>query len=289
MRLPRTSRRGQHELKELALGRGDYVVGGARSLPFLDLDGARRRRPLVFGEVTDDLGTYPPLAAGMFSGRQNDPLEWAVMWKEIGADGVCVRIRKSRGDDALGLVEGISDRTGLPLAVFGCGDNSVDVPLMESIASRISDAVIIVGCNDAAMCSELAGKVGMHVLTARGDDIGDAIAASGTMGCDTILFPRTEVLGGDLLGFASALEDARQRGLDGDPGCGVPIMADVTSSWDAPGALEAPDECSAIRKMSMWEAESALVAMMHGADLIVVRGPGAADMARVYGEELADL
>ena len=39
----------------------------------------------------------------------------------------------------------------------------------------------------------------------------------------------------------------------------------------------------------MWEAESALAAMLAGADIIFVRGPGAADMARVYGEELADL
>ena len=29
--------------------------------------------------------------------------------------------------------------------------------------------------------------------------------------------------------------------------------------------------------------------MMAGTDILIVRGPGAADMARVYGEELADL
>lgn len=88
MRLPKTSRRPCAPLGELYLGRGDYVAGGAQSLPFLDLDGARRRRPLVFGQVTDDLSSYPSLAADMFSGRQTDPEEWAVMWKEIGADGV---------------------------------------------------------------------------------------------------------------------------------------------------------------------------------------------------------
>ncbi len=49
MRLPKTSRRPCAPLGELYLGRGDYVAGGAQSLPFLDLDGARRRRPLVFG------------------------------------------------------------------------------------------------------------------------------------------------------------------------------------------------------------------------------------------------
>ena len=69
MRIPKTSRRPFEPLEELYLGRGDYVAGGARSLPFLDLDGARRRRPLVFGIVTDDLDSCPALAAEMFSGR----------------------------------------------------------------------------------------------------------------------------------------------------------------------------------------------------------------------------
>ena len=43
------------------------------------------------------------------------------------------------------------------------------------------------------------------------------------------------------------------------------------------------------RGASMMEGEAALAAMLSGADLLIVRGPGAADMARVYGEELADL
>ena len=43
------------------------------------------------------------------------------------------------------------------------------------------------------------------------------------------------------------------------------------------------------RRASMYEATVALSVMMSGADLLIMKGPGAADMARVYGEELADL
>ena len=39
----------------------------------------------------------------------------------------------------------------------------------------------------------------------------------------------------------------------------------------------------------MHEATVALTVMLSGADIIVMKGPGAADMARVFGEELADL
>ena len=88
MRLPKTSRTYAAEIEELIVGRGDYVIGGARSPAFLDLDNARHRRPVIYGEVLDTLEGYPESAASMFSGRQTDPEEWAVMWKELGADGV---------------------------------------------------------------------------------------------------------------------------------------------------------------------------------------------------------
>ena len=39
----------------------------------------------------------------------------------------------------------------------------------------------------------------------------------------------------------------------------------------------------------MLEATEALAVMLAGADMLIMKGPGAADMARVYGEELADL
>ena len=76
-------------------------------------------------------------------------------------------------------------------------------------------------------------------------------------------------------------EELRSRALGGESALRHPIVADVTGCWNR--------EFSDAREASMWEAESALAAMLAGADIIFVRGPGAADMARVYGEELADL
>ena len=79
----------------------------------------------------------------------------------------------------------------------------------------------------------------------------------------------------------SLVRDIRARALAGDRNLRHPVMADVSGCWSR-GFADA-------RLASMQEAESALAAMMAGADMVIVRGPGAADMARVYGEELADL
>ena len=60
---------------------------------------------------------------------------------------------------------------------------------------------------------------------------------------------------------------------------------DIRFQWDLTKIY--PD--TAAWETAMQEAEAALAAMLAGTDIVIVRGPGAADMARVYGEELADL
>ncbi len=243
------------ELREEALGRGDYVAGGSRSQPFLDLDGARRRRPMVMGEVLADVSGCDPLAASMFSGRASDPAEWAVMWKELGADGVLLRANGTDPESTASLASEISRRTGLPLAVDGGAD------VLDAAAAAVSGSRMMLfdrGSPD-------------HVCARRVSD------ADGAAGAAIVLvegaFP-------DRTGFDLARE-IRARALGGDSEYDAVIAFDVTPSWSS----GFPDA----RTASMVEAEAALAARRSGADIVFVRGPGAADMARVYGEELADL
>lgn len=265
MRIPKTSRRPFEPLEELYLGRGDYVAGGARSLPFLDLDGARHRRPLVFGEVTDDMSSYPSLAAEMFSGRQDDPEEWAVMWKELGADGIAVDLH---GDAE--LVCRISDRTRLPIVVRGTAS------ALESLPPSEDSVMVAIG--------EYPTGTG-HAVTATGstaDEMSSECRRLESSGEGRIVILVEGFAIGPRLPFdVSLVREIRTRALSGEDSLRHPVMADVTPCWDL-GFEDA-------RVASMQEAESALAAMMAGADMLIVRGPGAADMARVYGEELADL
>lgn len=238
-------------MRELSLGRGDYVAGGAWSMPFLDLDGARRRRPLVFGEVQLH-GEVSPLIEDMFSGRCSSPEEWAVMWKEIGADGICLRIGPGDGS----VVAAISARTRMPLAVSGS-------------AEAVREAAEVVDDSSMILMSD-----------------GEEIRAEGhySVGSDLIMMEPT-ILGNNIQDAADSGRRMRMEAISSDSP-GLPAVCDVTSACDSD--IEG-DECIRMRRMSMMEAQSALVAMLSGADIIIVRGPGAADMTRVYGEELADL
>ena len=270
MRLPKTARPVGAELPEVYIGKGDYAAGGARSLPFLDLDCARRRRPLVLGEVTDDLSSYPKLAADMFSGRQTDPAEWAVMWKELGADGVCIRIHGEDPLKAAELVETVAERTRLPVAVDAPGS------MVSAIAERVGGSRLL-------LLSD--GPVpGIHLPVLKCRDAEDAAEKSVGLDEAVVMFG-SRPLGDGMEEFDSVMEEYRGRGLSGEAACRFPILADVTSAWDLDTAVHGNDA----RRISLWEASGALAAMLAGADILVVRGPGAADMARVYGEELADL
>lgn len=276
MRLPKTSRRYASEIEELYVGKGDYVIGGARSPPFLDIDNARNRRPVIFGEAFDTLEGYHESAASMFSGRQTDVEEWAVMWKELGADGVCLRLT---GKDSE-LVKRIADRTRIPVMV------SADTDTLKKVASEVDSSILILDCSDKAQSLELAPFTNNHVIVAKCDggspqELCREMASKGAKNIVVDLGKGS--MGKDLDPLMTRIEQYRLDGLSGMPDSQHNIVCDVSPSWDAHG-----EDVSA-RRASMHEATVALSVMMSGADIIIVKGPGAADMARVYGEELADL
>jgi len=275
MRLPKTSRSYAAETEELFVGRGDYVIGGSRSPAFLDLDNCRHRRPVVYGEVYDTLEGYPESAAGMFSGRQNDPEEWAVMWKELGADGVCLRL----SEDSVPLAKNIVSRTGIPLMVFG------ETETLKKIASDITGTVIILGSEDEEQSLELSKYSNNHIVMATASDDAASLCRRMTEnGAKNVIVNLGDaVMDPSLKSLRARMEEYRMNGLNGVPDSRHTIACRVSGTWDS------HDEDVSARRASMMEATTALSVMLSGADVLIVKGPGAADMARVYGEELADL
>ncbi len=276
MRLPKTSRSYQAETEELLVGKGDYVIGGARSPPFLDLDNARHRRPVVYGEALDSLDGYPDSAAEMFSGRQTDVEEWAVMWKELGADGICLRLTR---EDSPELVKRISERTRIPVMV------SADTDILLRTAAEVDGTVLILACRDEEQSLKVSAACNNHIVVAKcKDDPCGLCRKMNERGAKNVIVDLGEGRMDDSLRvLRHRMESYRMDGLNGVPDSRHTIICDVTPSWEVHGSGVSA------RRASMHEAMVALSVMMSGADILVMKGPGAADMARVYGEELADL
>ncbi len=291
-------------IDEVVLGKGDYIAGGFKGMPFLSFENPVKRRPLIAGEVYDTLEGYPELAASMFDGRQKDPVEWALMWKQLGADMVCVRLASvdpAKGgtspEDAAALVKRISDATGLPIMVSGCGVMDVDIPVFTAVSEAVKDSRLILSKADEDDYKRLASVAisGNHIIVGFSNldvnlskQINILLTDFGVDRRNMLMDPLMAALGMGLDYSYSVQERIRIAALMGDPMLQIPMLCDCTGAWDVSDAVSDEDPALGDPKFraTWWEAITAMAAVISGADIIVMRGPGAADMLMGYIDEM---
>ena len=302
--IPQVSEKYNGTVTEVALGKGDYIAGGAKGMPFMSFENPVKTRPMIAGEVFDTLTDYPQLAADMFDGRQKDPVEWATMWKQIGADMICIRfagLDPEKGDTtpekATEIVRRIADATGLPIMISGCGIMDYDVPALTMISENVRDTRLLLNKVDEdeykkVSSMAMAGKhcvVGFSNLDVNlAKQMNILLSDFGVKREDVIMDPLMAPLGMGMEYSYSVNERIRIAGLMGDKMLQAPMVCDCTASWDVADAVSTDDPSLGDVKfrVTWWEAMTAMSAMVSGADILVMRGPAAADMIMVYSKEL---
>ncbi len=302
--IPQVSEKYVGTIDEVVLGKGDYIAGGAKGMPFLDFENPVKRRPMIAGEVYDYLGDYPELAAKMFDGRQNDPVEWAVMWKELGVDMICVRLvstdpakGNTSPERAAELVKEISDKTRLPIIISGCGITDVDIPVFTKVCETVNDTRLILCKVDEDEYKKMAsiaiannhiviGFSNLDVNLAKQMNI--LLADFGVEKKSVLMDPLMAPLGMGMDYSYSVNERIRISALMGDKMLQAPMICDCTGSWDVGDAISDDDPSLGDPglRATWWEAITAMSAMISGADILIMRGPGAADMMLGYSDEL---
>lgn len=305
--IPPVGEKYSGQINEVPLGKGDFVAGGAKGMPFLSFENTSKRRPMIAGEVFDTLTDYPDLARQMFSGRETDPVEWATMWKELGADMICLRLVSTdpeKGntppEKAAELVQRISDKTNLPIIVSGCGIVDVDVKTLTVIAERITDTKLILSKtdeNEYKKLSEASKKNGHTIIAFSNLDINLAkqinilLSDFGVNGRNILTDPLMAALGMGLDYSYSVNERIRIAALNGDGMLQNPVICDCTSAWDVNDATCDDDGTmgDALHRATWWETITAMAAMISGSDIVIMRGAAAADMTLVYAKELTEV
>ena len=302
--IPQVADKYNGSVTDVTLGKGDYVTGGAKGMPFLSFENPSKKRPMIAGEVFDTLKDYPQMAADMFDGRQKDPVEWATMWKELGADMICIRfagLDPEKGDTtpekATEIVRKISDSTKLPVMVCGCNIPEYDVPAFTMISEQIKDTRLLLNKVDEDEYKKMSTMAiaGNHCIVGFSNlDVNLAkqmnilLSDFGVKRENVIMDPLMAPLGMGLEYSYSVNERIRISGLMGDKMLQAPMICDCTAAWDVTDAVstEDPSLGDAKFRATWWEAMTAMSAMISGADILVMRGPGAADMIMVYSKEL---
>jgi acetyl-CoA decarbonylase/synthase complex subunit delta len=305
--IPSVSEKYAGSIGEVSLGKGDYTAGGAKGMPFLSFENTSKRRPMIAGEIVDDLTDYPELAAKMFDGRQKDPVEWAVMWKELGADMICLRLLSTdpeRGGttpaQAADLVNRIASKVDLPIMVSGCGIPEKDTETLVAVCNAVKQTRLLISRVDECQYKTVAAAAsanGHAILAFSNLDVNLAkqmnilLTDFGTDRKDIMMDPLMAALGMGLDYSYSVNERIRLAAMNGDKMLQMPMVCDCTPAWSVDDATSNEDPAigDSTHRAVWWEALTALAAMMSGADIVVIRGPGAADMARVYAEELTEV
>ena len=305
--IPQVTDKFTGSINEVTLGKGDYIAGGANGMPFLSFENKSKSRPMVAGEVWDDITDYPQIAADMFSGRQKDPVEWATMWKELGADMICLRLvstdpgkKNTSPKDAAALVQRISDKTNLPIMVCGSGSVEKDIEVLTEVCNTVKDTRLIISKVDECEYKKLsaAAMANNHVILGFSNlDVNLAkqmnilLKDYGLDNNNIVMDPLMAALGMGLDYSYSVNERIRAGALFGDKMLQVPMVCDCTGSWDVGDATNEDDGTigDVTFRATWWEAITAMAAMVSGADILIIRGAPAADMIRTYANELTEV
>ena len=305
--IPQVTDKFTGSINEVTLGKGDYIAGGANGMPFLSFENKSKSRPMVAGEVWDDITDYPQIAADMFSGRQKDPVEWATMWKELGADMICLRLvstdpgkKNTSPQDAAALVQKISDKTNLPIMVCGSGSVEKDIEVLTEVCTTVKDTRLIISKVDECEYKKLsaAAMANNHIILGFSNlDVNLAkqmnilLKDYGLDNNNIVMDPLMAALGMGLDYSYSVNERIRSGALFGDKMLQVPMVCDCTGAWDVGDATNEDDGTigDVTFRATWWEAITAMAAMISGADILIIRGAPAADMIRTYANELTEV
>ena len=305
--IPQVNEKYTGTINEVTLGKGDYVAGGANGMPFLSFENRSKTRPMIAGEVWDDITDFPQVAADMFSGRCKGPVEWATMWKELGADMICLRLvstdpgkKDTSPQDAAKLVQTISDKTNLPMMVCGSGSVEKDIEVLTEVCNSVKGTRLIISKVDECEYKKLAAAAmaNNHIILGFSNlDVNLAkqmnilLKDYGLEGKDIVMDPLMAPLGMGLDYSYSVNERIRMGAMFGDKMLQVPMVCDCTASWDVGDATNEDDGTigDVTFRATWWEVITATAAMISGADVLIIRGAPAADMVKVYASELTEV
>jgi acetyl-CoA decarbonylase/synthase complex subunit delta len=279
------------------------TLGGAATLPFLHFEGQIPNRPVVAMEVLDAAPKeWPDTLAKPFGEVLGDPAAWARKCvEEFGAEAICLRLVSAHPDNqdtppdhAAEVVKKVLGAVGVPLIIWGCGDDAKDNEVMP----RASEAAAGENCglgtarqeNYKTMTAACLAD-GHKLITEAPIDINIIKQVNilvSDMGLSTdriIMYQATGGLGYGMEYAYSIMERSRLAALSGDKMLSMPMLAVVGSeAWRAKEAKAADEEGAhwgpQAKRGPIWEAVTANCFLHGGVDMVILWHPEAVKLVK---------
>ncbi len=307
--IPKENYSGKIYNVQLGSGAKAVTIGGANALPFLGFEGTFPNRPAIALEVMDIAPEdWPETLKKAIGGEAASPVQWAKFCQKCGADLVALRLmgthpdQKNRSaEEAAKTAAEVAAAIDLPLMILGSGHAEKDTQVLQAVAAatRGKNCAIGKAVEENYKTVAAAAMANDHKLIAMSQlDVNLAKQLNillTQMGFDKeriIMDPMSSALGYGLEYTYSVMERIRLAALlQNDPMMQTPIVCDIGMNvWKVKETM-APDtempEWGGLEDRALaWESISASAMITAGADMLIMRHPGAAAKTKEFISEL---
>lgn len=307
--IPKETYSGKIYTVQLGTGAKAVTIGGASALPFLGFEGTFPNRPAVALEIMDIApDDWPESLKKAIGGAGSSPVAWAKFCQQNGADMVALRLMGTHPDqqnkspeEAAKVAAEVAAAIDIPLIILGSGAVEKDTQVLQAAAAatRGKNCAIGKAVEENYKTVAAAAMANEHKLIAMSQlDVNLAKQLNillSQMGLDKekiIMDPMSSALGYGLEYTYSVMERIRLAALlQNDPMMQTPILCDIGANvWKVKETMalesEMPEWGGLEDRALAWEAMTASAMITAGADMLIMRHPGAAAKTREVIAEL---
>jgi len=309
LEIPKTIYNGA--IKEVTLGKGDkaLTVGGETCYPFYLFEGEMPNLPKIAMEIWDlPPDDWPEAALEPFAGVTDDPVAWAKKCvNDYKAEMIALQLISTdpnglnRGaDEATEVVKKVADAIDVPLIVWGTANHEKDTEVLKEVAEVCQGKNLVIGPVEEGDHKRIgAAAIGYHhtVISSSPIDINLAKQLNillGNLGVPDeliVIDPTVSGIGYGIEYCYSVMERMRMAGLvQQDERLQFPIICNISKeTWKTREMHMADDELSmgnAKKRGILMEAASAMLMLLAGGDVLIMRHPEAIKLVRDLMAEL---
>ena len=308
--IPKTAYSGK--IREMKLGSGDKAVtiGGETSYPFHLFEGEMPNLPKIAMEVFDSPPEeWPQAALEPFAGVTDDPVAWAKKCiDDYGAEMICLQLVSTdpngldRGaDEAAEVVKKVADAIDVPLIVWGTANHDKDTDVLRKVSELCQERNLIIGPLEEGDYKKIgASAIGYHHTVVASTPIDINLAKQlnvllGNLGVPDDLIaidPTVSGIGYGIEYCYSVMERLRMAGLtQQDEKLQFPIICNIGKEvWKTKELKITPEEDPKMgdpkKRGILMEAMSAMVLLLAGGDVLIMRHPESIKLIREMIAEL---
>ena len=307
--IPKTAYSGK--VREIVLGTGDkaITVGGETAYPFYLFEGEMPCLPKIAMEVWDSAPTeWAEAALEPFAGVTDDPVAWARKCiDDYGAEMIALQLVSTdpngldRGaDEAAEVVKKVADAIDVPLIVWGTANQEKDTEVLRRVAEVCQGKNLLIGPIDEGDHKKIgASAIGYHHTAIASTPIDINLSKQlnillsnlGVPDEQIIMDPTVSGIGYGIEYCYSVMERIRMAGLtQQDEKLQFPIICNLAKEvWKTKEVNLKDDELmmgNAKKRGILMEAMSAMVLLVAGGDVVIMRHPEAIKLVKEMIAEL---